>query len=78
MYHKISTLRPGIIRAASAGVETQGITPCAVTVITEAGADISGHQSKHVDEFKGEDFDAVIALCGHAHETLPGSLDLAA
>ena len=64
-------LKPEVIQAASAGVETHGVNAHAVTVMAEAGADISGHRSKHVDEFKTKQFDAVVTLCGHAHETCP-------
>lgn len=64
-------LRPDVIEACSAGVETHGINPHAVAVMAEAGVDISGYRSKHVDEFKGHLFHAVVTLCGHARETCP-------
>lgn len=59
------------IEVYSAGVETHGLNPDAVAVMAEAGVDISGHRSKLVDEFKAVDLDAVITVCGHAHETCP-------
>jgi arsenate reductase len=37
----------------------------------EIGIDISGHRSKHVDEFAGEDFDYVLTVCDHANESCP-------
>ncbi|WP_462269622.1 arsenate reductase ArsC [Desulfobacter sp.] len=59
------------IEAYSAGVETHGLNPNAVKVMAEAGVDISTHRSKRVDEFRDADLDAVITVCGHAHETCP-------
>jgi arsenate reductase len=37
----------------------------------EAGVDISGQRSKHVDEFKDVVFDYVVTLCGDAQERCP-------
>jgi arsenate reductase len=59
------------IKAYSAGVETHGLNPNAVKVMAEAGVDISTHRSKLVDEFRDTDLDAVVTVCGHAHETCP-------
>ena len=39
--------------------------------MAEAGVDISGQQSKTVDDLGDISFDYVITLCGHAHETCP-------
>ena len=64
-------LRRDVIEPYSAGVETHGLNPYAVKVMTEAGVDISGHNSKHIDAFKVMELDAVITVCGHAHETCP-------
>ena len=33
--------------------------------------DISGHKSKLVGDLQVKDFDYVITMCGHAHETCP-------
>jgi arsenate reductase len=57
--------------AYSAGVETHGLNPNAVKVMAEAGVDISGHRSKHIDEFRDVQLDHVITVCGHAHESCP-------
>jgi arsenate reductase len=38
------------IEVCSAGIETHGLNESAVMVMGEAGVDISGHQSKHLDE----------------------------
>ena len=39
--------------------------------MAEAGVDISGHQSKLVEDLPPVSFAYVITLCGHAHETCP-------
>lgn len=59
------------IEPYSAGIETHGLNPRAVQVMAEAGVDISGHRSKHVDELKGVEFDFVVTVCGHASEHCP-------
>ena len=64
-------LKGDVIEAYSAGIETHGLNPAAVSVMAEAGVDISGHRSKHIDELKHIDFDCVVTVCGHAHETCP-------
>jgi arsenate reductase len=43
----------------------------AVAVMKESGVDISGYRSKSLDDLKGIDFDYVVMVCGHAHETCP-------
>ena len=35
----------------SAGIETHGLNPGAVSIMKEAGIDISSHTSNHVDEY---------------------------
>lgn len=64
-------LKNDTIDAFSAGVEPHGMNQNAVVVMREAGVDISGHRSKHVDELKSISFDYVITVCDHAHETCP-------
>jgi len=39
--------------------------------MAEAGIDISGQRSKHVNELKDREFDFVITLCGQARESCP-------
>ena len=41
------------IEPYSAGIETHGLNPDAVRVMAEAGVDISGQRSKHIDELRG-------------------------
>ncbi|MBN2210222.1 MAG: arsenate reductase ArsC [Sedimentisphaerales bacterium] len=64
-------LKGDCIEAYSAGIETHGLNPYAVKVMAEAGVDISGQRSKHVDELNGIDFDVVVTVCGHAYEHCP-------
>jgi arsenate reductase len=64
-------LRGDTIEAHSAGIETHGLNPHAVRVMAEAGVDISGQRSKHVDELAAVPFDVVITVCDHAHESCP-------
>ena len=59
------------IEVYSAGIETHGLNPNAVKVMAEAGVDISGQKSQHIDEFKDVKIDYVITVCNHAHETCP-------
>ena len=64
-------LKGELIAPYSAGVETHGLNPLAVKAMAEAGVDISGHRSKHVDELGGVAFDHVITVCDAAHESCP-------
>lgn len=64
-------LKADQIEAYSAGIETHGLNPNAVKVMAEAGVDISQHTSKRVEDLAGIDFDYVITVCDHAHETCP-------
>ena len=43
-------LKGELIEPYSAGIETHGLNARAVKVMAEAGVDISGQRSKHVDE----------------------------
>jgi arsenate reductase len=64
-------LKGDSIEPYSAGIETHGLNPYAVKVMAEAGVDISGYRSKHVDTLKDISPDVVVTVCGHAHETCP-------
>lgn len=59
------------IEPYSAGIETHGMNPNAVRVMSEAGVDITKQRSKHVNELEGIEFDFVITVCGHADEHCP-------
>jgi arsenate reductase len=39
--------------------------------MAEAGVDISGHRSKHLDALGDVEFDHVVTVCGDAHEYCP-------
>jgi arsenate reductase len=64
-------LKGDVIEPCSAGIETHGLNPRAVKVMAEAGVDISDHRSKHVGELEDVDFDYVVTVCNHAHESCP-------
>jgi arsenate reductase len=56
----------------SAGTRPSGeVHRLAIKAMNEAGVDISGHLSKHVDEFEGQKFDFVITVCNNARESCP-------
>lgn len=55
----------------SAGTRPSSVRPEAIAVMRELGIDISGHRSKHVDEFDGQPFDYVITVCDNARESCP-------
>jgi len=64
-------LKGDLLDAYSAGIEMHGLNPNAVKVMAEAGMDISGQSSKHLDELKNVDFDFVVTVCDSAHENCP-------
>ena len=55
----------------SAGTKPGSVRPEAIAAMRELGIDISGHRSKHVDEFAGQNFDYVITVCDNAKESCP-------
>jgi arsenate reductase len=55
----------------SAGVRPSSVRPEAIAVMKELDIDLSGHCSKHVDEFAGENFDCVLTVCDKARESCP-------
>lgn len=64
-------LKSDVVEPYSAGIETHGLNPNAVKVMAEAGVDISGHRSKHLDEVRDIPFDYVVTVCDNAHESCP-------
>ena len=58
------TLGGGSIDVVSAGLEASSVNSTAVEVMREAGIDISDQTSKPLSDFKPENFDIVISLCG--------------
>jgi len=59
------------IEPFSAGIRKHGLNANAVKVMAEVGVDISAHYSKTLDDIADVEFDFVITVCGHAHETCP-------
>ncbi len=59
------------IEACSAGVAPHAVDARAVVVMREAGIDIGGNRSKHVDTLLDTPFDVVVTVCDHAAEVCP-------
>jgi len=57
--------------AFSGGAEVGTLNPTAVDVMREVGIDISGHRSKDVSEFLGQNFHYVVRVCEKVKETCP-------
>jgi arsenate reductase len=55
----------------SAGTKPGTVRPEAIAAMKELGIDISGHRSKHVDEYEGREFDYVMTVCDSAKESCP-------
>jgi arsenate reductase (thioredoxin) len=64
-------LKTDSIEPFSAGTNPHALDPLAVRVMAEAGIDISGHRSKHLDAFKGMAFDWAVTVCDSANESCP-------
>ncbi|OKH19858.1 arsenate reductase, glutathione/glutaredoxin type [Nostoc calcicola FACHB-389] len=58
------TLGKGKISVSSSGLEASHVDPKSVDIMSEIGIDISNQTSKALSDFKAEDYDAVISLCG--------------
>ncbi|MCT7993128.1 arsenate reductase, glutathione/glutaredoxin type [Laspinema olomoucense] len=58
------TLGEGKIEVTSSGLESSRVHPTAVEVMEEIGVDISHQTSDPLSDFKAEDYNAVISLCG--------------
>lgn len=57
-------LGAGKITVTSSGLEASSVRPEAIATMADAGIDISQQTSNALAEFKPEDFDVVISLCG--------------
>jgi arsenate reductase len=55
----------------SAGTKPTQVRPEAIAVMGEIGIDISGHRSKSINEFMGQEFRYVITVCDNANESCP-------
>ena len=57
---------------ASAGTHPAwGVSPLAVSVMAEAGVDISQQGPKHWSRFLDQPWDLVVTVCDHARESCP-------
>jgi arsenate reductase len=70
----------GVLRAAagdlldvqSAGSKPAGyVHPKAIEVMNEIGIDLSGHTSKHMNDFLSRKVDIVVTVCGNADQACP-------
>ena len=75
-----SHLAEGVLRHAagdlldvlSAGSRPAGyVHPLAIEVMREIGVDLSGHTSKHLQEFTTREIETVITVCGNADQACP-------
>ncbi|HUZ59699.1 MAG TPA: arsenate reductase ArsC [Hanamia sp.] len=61
----------GKAKIYSAGIETHGVNPRAITVMHEDGIDISHHTSNKIEEYAKLHFDYIITVCDNAKEICP-------
>lgn len=59
------------VKIYSAGVETHGVNPKAISILKEIGIDISSNTSNNIDEYFDVNFDYVITVCDNAKERCP-------
>jgi arsenate reductase len=57
--------------AFSAGTEATKVRPLAIRAMHKLGIDISGQESKTLDRYLDQRFDAVITVCDQANESCP-------
>lgn len=61
-----------LFEVSSAGAKPAGyVHPKAIEALEEIGIDISGHESKHLDQFLDCGIDIVITVCDNANESCP-------
>jgi protein-tyrosine-phosphatase len=74
-----SQMAEGLLRALggdcfeafSAGTEATHVRPLAIRAMAELGIDISCKESKTLDRYLDQSFDAVITVCDQANEACP-------
>jgi arsenate reductase len=57
--------------ACSAGTEATRVRPLAIRAMAELGIDIAGQQSKTLERYLPEPFDAIITVCDAANAACP-------
>jgi len=67
----LASMTVGKAHVYSAGVETHGVNPKAITTMKEIGIDISHHSSNNITEYLDIHFDYVITVCDNAKERCP-------
>ncbi len=67
----LRALKGDSYEAYSAGVSPTIVDPDAIKAMAEVSIDISGQQSKGIDEVKGIKFDTVVTVCDSAKEACP-------
>ena len=61
-----------ILDVHSGGSKPAGyVHPMAIAAMAEIGIDISGHGSKHMNDFLDRDIQTVITVCGNADQACP-------
>jgi arsenate reductase (thioredoxin) len=55
----------------SGGTEVTRVHPIAISVMHEIGIDISGHRSKHINEFLGKGIWTVVTVCDSVQNACP-------
>ncbi|ELS04214.1 arsenate reductase, glutathione/glutaredoxin type [Xenococcus sp. PCC 7305] len=58
------TLGKGKIEVTSSGLEASRVHPTAIAVMSEVGIDLREQTSDPLSNFKAEEYDAVISMCG--------------
>ena len=59
------------LQVQSAGIEAHGKNPRAITVMQEAGLDISNQESTKLSDDMLASADYLVSVCGHADENCP-------
>jgi len=59
------------VEVVSAGVQTDGLNPRAVVVMSEVGIDISAQTSDLADQFLDSGVTHLFSVCDHAKESCP-------
>ena len=59
------------LQVQSAGIEAHGKNPRAITVMQEAGVDISNQESTKLTDEMLASADYLVSVCGHADENCP-------
>ena len=59
------------VQVFSAGTQVSEVRPLAIRAMQEMGIDISNQNSKHLDQYLGQDFNYIITVCDQARESCP-------